>query len=202
MSSRHPLSPQRRHLRPEQEQGGVLMRRQQVASRNGLQSVTEVANRRQSPRPSIEFGLMYSAQDHCGEVLMGDGMVTDLSPVRIGYSRQRLGQAGDGPHDLSLPPRWTRPTVYNGSDGGLGFRTSVWSRDPQDEPTGTKPALVLLALESRIFRLDCSPATTRTNDRTTADRQTSVGSSPSSSHCPQGGPTDPCADHGSLFSSR
>jgi PilZ domain len=60
------------------------MRRQQVASRNGLQSVTEVVNRRQSPRPSIEFGLMYSAQDHFGEILMGDGMVTDLSPTGLG----------------------------------------------------------------------------------------------------------------------
>ena len=60
------------------------MKRQQVASRNGLQSVTEVANRRQSPRPSIEFGLMYSAQDRFGEVLMGDGMVTDLSPTGLG----------------------------------------------------------------------------------------------------------------------
>ena len=60
------------------------MRRQQVASRNGLQSVTEVANRRQSPRPSIEFGLMYSAQDSFGEIVMGDGMVTDLSPMGLG----------------------------------------------------------------------------------------------------------------------
>ena len=60
------------------------MRRQQITSRDGYQSVAEVANRRQSPRPSIEFGLMYSAQDHCGEVLMGDGMVTDLSPEGLG----------------------------------------------------------------------------------------------------------------------
>jgi hypothetical protein len=27
---------------------------------------------------------MYSAQDHCGEILMGDGMVTDLSPTGLG----------------------------------------------------------------------------------------------------------------------
>jgi hypothetical protein len=60
------------------------MRRQQITSSDGYQSVAEVANRRQSPRPSIEFGLMYSAQDHCGEVLMGDGMVTDLSPEGLG----------------------------------------------------------------------------------------------------------------------
>jgi hypothetical protein len=27
---------------------------------------------------------MYSAQDHSGEILMGDGMVTDLSPTGLG----------------------------------------------------------------------------------------------------------------------
>ena len=60
------------------------MKREQVASANGLQSVTEPVNRRQVPRPPVEFGLMYSAQDRSGEVLMGDGMVTDLSPTGLG----------------------------------------------------------------------------------------------------------------------
>lgn len=60
------------------------MRRQQLTPRNGLQSVSEGTNRRQNPRPSTEFGLMYSAQDPVGEVLMGDGMVTDLSSTGLG----------------------------------------------------------------------------------------------------------------------
>ena len=60
------------------------MKREQVASGNGLQSVAEAVNRRQAPRPSVEFGLMYSAQDPSGELLMGDGMVTDLSPTGLG----------------------------------------------------------------------------------------------------------------------
>ena len=60
------------------------MKREQVASANGLQSVAEVINRRQVPRPPVEFGLMYSAQDRSGEILMGDGMVTDLSPSGLG----------------------------------------------------------------------------------------------------------------------
>jgi hypothetical protein len=60
------------------------MRRQQIASGNGLQSVAEAVNRREHSRPSVEFGLMYSAQDRSGEVLMGDGMVTDLSPTGLG----------------------------------------------------------------------------------------------------------------------
>ncbi len=60
------------------------MRRQQTTSGNGLQSVAEAINRRQHSRPPVEFGLMYSAQDRSGEVLMGDGMVTDLSPTGLG----------------------------------------------------------------------------------------------------------------------
>ena len=60
------------------------MKREQVASGNGLQSVAEAVNRRQAPRPPVEFGLMYSSQDRSGEILMGDGMVTDLSPTGLG----------------------------------------------------------------------------------------------------------------------
>lgn len=60
------------------------MKRAPVAFGNGLQPVGEAVNRRQDPRPSVEFGLMYSAQEPSGEVLMGDGMVTDLSPTGLG----------------------------------------------------------------------------------------------------------------------
>ena len=60
------------------------MKRAQVASGNELQSVADAVNRRQDPRPPVEFGLMYSAQDPSGEVLMGDGMVTDLSHHGLG----------------------------------------------------------------------------------------------------------------------
>ena len=60
------------------------MQRKQMALGNGLRSVAETINRRQGPRPSVEFGLMYSAQNQSGEILMGDGMVTDLSPMGMG----------------------------------------------------------------------------------------------------------------------
>jgi hypothetical protein len=60
------------------------MKRTSVTSRRGLQSMAEAGNRRHDPRPSVEFGLMYSAQEPTGEVLMGDGMVTDLSPAGLG----------------------------------------------------------------------------------------------------------------------
>ena len=60
------------------------MKREQIASGSWLQSVTETVDRRQGPRPSVEFGLMYSAENPSGEILMGDGMVTDLSPTGLG----------------------------------------------------------------------------------------------------------------------
>ena len=60
------------------------MKQAQVASGNGRQSVAEEVNRRHAPRPPVEFGLMYSAQDHSGEIIMGDGMVTDLSHHGLG----------------------------------------------------------------------------------------------------------------------
>ena len=60
------------------------MKRIQVTAESGRQSVAETVNRRQAPRPPVEFGLMYSAQDRAGEILMGDGMVTDLSHHGLG----------------------------------------------------------------------------------------------------------------------
>ena len=55
------------------------MKRPQFTTGNELQHVAKPVNRRQDFRTTVEFGLMYSAQDPSGEILMGDGMVTDLS---------------------------------------------------------------------------------------------------------------------------
>jgi hypothetical protein len=60
------------------------MKREQVLSESVLQSVAESFNRRQDHRTPVEFGMMYSVQDRSGEILMGDGMVTDLSPTGLG----------------------------------------------------------------------------------------------------------------------
>lgn len=59
------------------------MKRVQVALGKGLQSIAETHNRRRNRRAPVEFGLMYSAQSRSGEVLMGDGMVTDLSATGL-----------------------------------------------------------------------------------------------------------------------
>lgn len=60
------------------------MKRTQITPGSGLQSVAEAVNQRQVSRTPVEFGLMYSAQGRSGEVLMGDGMVTDLSHHGLG----------------------------------------------------------------------------------------------------------------------
>ena len=70
------------------------MKREQAASGCRLQSLAEAVNRRQDPRPPVEFGLMYSAQDRSGEILMGDGMVTDLSPTGLGIRGNALVTPG------------------------------------------------------------------------------------------------------------
>ena len=60
------------------------MKRAHAASGSGLQSGAEVVNRRQDLRTTVEFGLMYSAQDPSGEILMGDGRITDVSCTGLG----------------------------------------------------------------------------------------------------------------------
>jgi hypothetical protein len=60
------------------------MKRTSMTSSRGLQSAAEAVNRRYELRPSVEFELMYSTQEYGGEVCMGDGMVTDLSPKGLG----------------------------------------------------------------------------------------------------------------------
>jgi PilZ domain len=60
------------------------MKRTSITSRRGLQPMVEAVNRRHNSRPSVEFRLMYSGQEPTGEVLMGDGTVTDLSATGFG----------------------------------------------------------------------------------------------------------------------
>ena len=71
------------------------MKRTELASDSRLQSVAEAVNRRQASRAPAEFGLMYSAQHCSGDVLMGDGMVTDLS-------HHGLGIRGNTPVSLGM----------------------------------------------------------------------------------------------------
>ncbi|HJT19354.1 MAG TPA: PilZ domain-containing protein [Nitrospira sp.] len=49
-------------------------------------SVHSVCDRRQQPRAAADFRLMYSAQTGEGEVLIGDGAVTDVSRNGLGIT--------------------------------------------------------------------------------------------------------------------
>lgn len=46
--------------------------------------MAEAINWRQDPRIAVECGFMYQAQDGSSEVLMGDGLITDLSHHGLG----------------------------------------------------------------------------------------------------------------------
>lgn len=54
-----------------------------VASGHRLQALGKPVNRRERSRAPMEFSLMYSAQNRLGEILMGDGRVTDLSHLGL-----------------------------------------------------------------------------------------------------------------------
>jgi hypothetical protein len=71
------------------------MKRTSITSRRGLQPMVEAVNRRHDSRPAVEFGLMYSAQEPTGEVLMGDGTVTDLSPTGLGIRGNTFVSPGE-----------------------------------------------------------------------------------------------------------
>jgi len=49
-----------------------------------LHQTHQPCNRRVDARTSVEFGLMYSALDERGELVMGDGAVIDLSNKGLG----------------------------------------------------------------------------------------------------------------------
>jgi len=71
------------------------MKRTSITPRRGHQPMVEAVNRRHDSRPSVEFGLMYSAQEPTGEVLMGDGTVTDLSPTGLGIRGNTFVSPGE-----------------------------------------------------------------------------------------------------------
>jgi len=107
------------------------MKRAQIEHGRWLQSMTEAVDSKYGPRPPVEFRLMYSAKNHSGETLMGDGMVTNLS-------HNGLGMRANGPVTpeielMIFSARRIRSVIRYGNQGSLDLRTSVRSRDPQDE---------------------------------------------------------------------
>ena len=70
------------------------MRHDKVHSTRSQRPVHPQSNRREQPRTTADFGLMYSAQLGDGEVLIGDGTVTDLSRQGLGIRGNASVQTG------------------------------------------------------------------------------------------------------------
>ena len=107
------------------------MKRAQIEHGRWLQSMTEAVDPKYGPRPPVESRLMYSAKNHSGETLMCDGMVTNLSHHGLGMRVN--APVTPGIELMIFPTRRIRSVIRYGNQGGLDIRTSVRSRDPQDE---------------------------------------------------------------------
>jgi len=55
-----------------------------VRAEKSLHQARPICNRRVDTRLPVDFGLMYSAQDERGELIMGDGTVVDISNCGLG----------------------------------------------------------------------------------------------------------------------
>ena len=60
------------------------MKHARVRVERSLHQVRPVCNRRGESRVPVEFGLMYSALDERGDLIMGDGTVIDISNSGLG----------------------------------------------------------------------------------------------------------------------
>ena len=60
------------------------MKQARVRLEKSQQRVHSACNRRIDARLPVDFGLMYSAQDERGELIMGDGTVVDISDSGLG----------------------------------------------------------------------------------------------------------------------
>ena len=58
---------------------GDAMKQAKVRPEKILHRTLAACNRRGEPRIPVDFGLMYSALDERGELIMGDGAVVDIS---------------------------------------------------------------------------------------------------------------------------
>jgi hypothetical protein len=60
------------------------MKHARVRVEKSLHRARPVCNRRVESRAPVEFGLMYSALDERGDLIMGDGTVIDISNSGLG----------------------------------------------------------------------------------------------------------------------
>jgi hypothetical protein len=58
--------------------------KQRVRAEKSLHHARPICNHRIDTRLPVDFGLMYSAEDERGELIMGDGTVIDISSRGLG----------------------------------------------------------------------------------------------------------------------
>jgi len=107
------------------------------------------SDRRHGVRTPTILSLLYSGMDS-GQMLMGDGVVTDLSSSGIGISGDRSVTPGmevalfvDLP-GVEEPPRSGGATVHCPEPGLLGRGTSIWSGAGDPEVGGEESSGILL----------------------------------------------------------
>jgi hypothetical protein len=70
------------------------MKHTRVRVEKSLHQARPVCNRRGESRVPVEFGLMYSALDERGDLIMGDGTVIDISNSGLGIRGNMAVSAG------------------------------------------------------------------------------------------------------------
>jgi hypothetical protein len=65
-----------------------------VRVEKSLHQARPVCNRRVDTRLPVDFGLMYSAQDERGDLIMGDGTVIDISNRGLGIRGNAMVKTG------------------------------------------------------------------------------------------------------------
>lgn len=105
------------------------------------------SDRRHSSRIPTLFSLLYSGMDS-GQMLIGGGIVTDLSPDGIGIRGNRLAKPGMATGPLCRPSWSGGATVRCPEPDLLGCGTSMWGEAGDPEVGGAESSAILL-LESR-----------------------------------------------------
>jgi PilZ domain-containing protein len=70
------------------------MKHARVRAAKTLHQSHPICNSRVESRIPVDFGLMYSAQDERGELIMGDGTVVDISNKGLGIRGNMAVKAG------------------------------------------------------------------------------------------------------------
>ncbi len=119
------------------------MRTHTVAPVTTVAELLGQSDRRHDSRTPTLFSLLYSGMD-TGQMLIGDGIVTNLSPGGIGIRGNRSVTPGMEMALFVDLPGVRGTTVHCPEPGLLGCRTSIWSGVGNPEVGGEESSAILL----------------------------------------------------------